>query len=407
LGQAKNMSGLETARRAFEPIDRDLSTKMVLLAGPRQCGKTTLAQALLQRRGGAYFNYDVAGHRSALRRGELPEDKLLWVFDELHKLRTWRNWLKGVYDQHSDRHPILVTGSARLDLYGRGGDSLQGRYLRHRLHPFTLSEVLSRGIDSERPIDELLKMDHQVPAGANDALSLMLERGSFPEPFLAKSSAAARRWRLGYSSLIVREELRELEQVRDLDRVELLYDRLPETVGSVLSLNALREDLEVSFDAVRRWVGIFDALYATFRVPPYGPPRIKAVKKEQKLYFWDYARVESESARFENLVLLHLLRLCHWIEDIHGERAELRYLRDVHGREVDAIILRGRKPWLAVEVKLEPGPIDPSLRYVLERATFTHAFQVSLRGSKDVRVPPVGRTPIRLLPAARFLSALP
>lgn len=184
--------------------------------------------------------------------------------------------------------------------------------------------------------------------------------------------------------------------------MELLYDRLPQTVGSVLSLNALREDLEVSFDAVRRWVGIFDALYATFRVPPYGPPKIKAVKKEQKLYFWDFARVEQESARFENLVMFHLLRLCHWLEDIHGERAELRYLRDVHGREVDAVILRERKPWLAVEVKLDPGPLDPSLRYMLERAPVAHAFQVSLRGTKDVLLPKVGRTPVRMLPAARF-----
>ena len=396
-----------TQRTAFEPVERDLRTKMVLLAGPRQCGKTTLAEELVKRARGAYFNYDVSAHRQALRSGALPEDKKLWVFDELHKLRTWRNWLKGVYDLHHARHPILVTGSARLDHYGRGGDSLQGRYFRHRLHPFSLAEVVGRRVSADTAPDELISMGHAVPVGAADALMNMLVRGSFPEPFLAASTTAANRWRMNYGSLLIREELRELENLRDLDRVELLYDRLPDAVGSVLSLNALREDLEVSFDSVRRWVGIFDALYATFRVAPFGPPRIKAVKKEQKLYFWDFARVTQQSARFENLVLLHLLRLCHWLEDIHGERAELRYLRDVNGREVDAIVLRGRKPWFAVEVKLDDAPLDPSLRYMLERVPIAHAFQVSLRGKKDVRLPDIRHTSVRLLPAARFLTGLP
>lgn len=397
------LMGGPTSRHAEASIRTDLARKMVLLAGPRQCGKTTLAERLVATDGGAYFNYDVAAHRKLLRDGALPEDARLWVFDELHKLRTWRSWLKGVYDLHHRRHPILVTGSARLDLYGRGGDSLQGRYFRHRLHPFTLSEVLGQPPGT---LDALPAMEHRVPEGATEALARMMDRGSFPEPYLA-SSLLARRWRLGYGSLIIREELRELEHVRDLDRVELLWDRLPATVGSVLSLNALREDLEVSFDAVRRWVGIFDGLYATFRVPPFGPPKIKAVKKEQKLYFWDFGRVEQESARFENLVSFHLLRLCHWIEDVHGERAELRYGRDVHGREVDAVVLRDRKPWLAVEVKLDDGPLDPSLRYLLERSAIAHAFQVSLRGTKDVRLPDIGRSQVRLIPAARFLTALP
>jgi uncharacterized protein len=395
-----------TQRTAMRPIGRDLQAKMVLLAGPRQAGKTTLAQALIEKDSGAYFNYDVLPHRQALRALALPEDRQLWVFDELHKLRTWRNWLKGVYDLHHAKHPILVTGSARLDLYGRGGDSLQGRYFRHRLHPFTLSEALGVRASPDADPNAILAMDHGVPAGAADALALMMQRGSFPEPFLAASNVAAKRWRMSYASLIIREELRELEHVRDLDRVELLYDRLPEVVGSVLSLNALREDLEVSFEAVRRWVGIFDALYATFRVAPYGPPKIKAVKKEQKLYFWDFGRVTSESARFENLVLFHLLRYCHWLEDVHGERAELRYLRDVNGREVDAIVMRERKPWLAVEVKLDDAPLDRSLRYMLERAPIAHAFQVSLRGQRDVSVPNVGRATVRLLPAVRFLTAL-
>jgi predicted AAA+ superfamily ATPase len=150
-----------------------------------------------------------------------------------------------------------------------------------------------------------------------------------------------------------------------------------------------------------------ERLYAVYRVPPFGAPRIKAVKKEQKLYCWDWARVEDPGARAENLVVSHLLRLVHYLEDVGGERVELRYFRDTLGREVDAIVLRNRKPWLAVEVKLDDRPLDSSLRYVLERVHIPYAFQVSAKGTADVRLPDINRARVRLLPAARFLALLP
>lgn len=396
---------LEGAARRIEPvIAEDLAVKMVLLSGPRQSGKTTLAMRMVDRFGGAYFNYDVEEHRSALRRGALPESARLWVFDELHKLRTWRNWLKGVYDLHGKRHPILVTGSARLDAYARGGDSLQGRYFPARLHPFTFSELAGLPVPEPDDIPELSRAPGRDSAQTLDALLLL---GGFPEPLSSASERRAARWRRGYGSLIVREEARDLEQLRDLDRVERLFERLPQTVGSPLSLNALREDLEVAFETVQSWVTALERLYAVFRVPPWGPPRIKAVKKSQKLYFWDWARVEDPAARLENLVLLHLLRLVHWLEDVHGERAELRFARDVVGHEIDAVVLRKGRPWMAVEVKSADGPLDPGLRYFLERSSVPFAFQVARAGTLDRRLPDVGRTRVRQAPLARFLASLP
>src|SRR5438445_9206127 len=168
-------------------------------------------------------------------------------------------------------------------------------------------------------------MADDAPAGASENLEALMQLGGFPEPLLSGSDRAASRWRRGYGSRLVREEVRDLESIRDLDRLELLFDRLPATVGSVLSINALREDLEVAFETVRGWLSAFERLYAVYRVPPFGAPRIKAVKKEQKLYFWDWTRVEAEAARFENLVLSHLLRLVHHLEDNAGEKVELRY----------------------------------------------------------------------------------
>jgi predicted AAA+ superfamily ATPase len=392
--------------RSISPfVTEDLKEKMVFVAGPRQCGKTTLARQVLEAQGGAYYSWDIDAHRRTLRRLELDEASRLWVLDEIHKSRGWRNWLKGLFDLHSGAHSILVTGSARLDLYRWGGDSLQGRYFLYRLHPFTLSEVLGKPPLADT--EDCGRLPRLEGEGARAALDALLSLGGFPEPFLSGSARRAARWRLAYGTRLIREEIRDLEDIRNLDLLEILYDRLPATVGSVLSINSLREDLQVAFPTVRNWIGIFDRMYSTFRVPPFGSPRIKAVKKEQKLYLWDWPRVESPASRFENLVAFHLLRLVHWCQDVEGVKAELRYFRNTVGKEVDFVILRSGKPWMAIEAKSDDRPLDSSLKYLLERVRFPYAFQVSLAGSKDWRHPDINGCRVRLLPASRFLANLP
>lgn len=398
------------ARRLESVIEDDLRSKMVLVSGPRQTGKTTLAERLATNQSSAYFNTDVAAHRKSLRENELPEDAKLWIFDELHKVRGWRRWLKGVYDLHHARHSILVTGSARLEVFKRGGDSLQGRYLGHRLHPLTFSELL--GVPVADRVDDIPLLDASSPdvassAAGTEALRSLVELGGFPEPLVRGSSRFADRWRLAYATRLVREDLRDLEAFRDLDKVEQLHDRLPALVGSPLSVNALREDLEVAFKTAEAWVTALENLYSVYRVAPFGPPRIKAVKKARKLYCWDWARVDDPGARAENLVMNHLLRLTHWLVDVHGEKADLRFFRDVLGHEVDAIVMRKGKPWMAVEIKLHDAPLDPGLRFFAERVAVPHVFQVALHGTADRFLPDAGKHGIRLVPATRFLAALP
>jgi len=353
---------------------------MVFVAGARQVGKTTLARRLLGRQRG-YLNWDVAADREAILRGELPPSDF-WVFDEIHKYRLWRAFLKGLYDGRRPRQRILVTGSARLDFYRYGGDSLQGRYHLLRLHPLSAGELGLRG--------------------RNDLVDL-LTLGGFPEPFFAGSEREARRWSREYRNLLVREELTSLERVTDLGRIELLMVRLPELVGSPLSLNALREDLQISHATAANWVAILERLYALFRVAPFGAPRIRAVRKEQKHYHLDWTAVPGDAQRFENLVGAHLLKWVHFLQDTEGRDVELRYFRDVDGREVDFVVIAGRRPTHLVECKWGDAPIDRGLRYLKLRFPDAEAWQLSATGSKDF-VSPEG---IRACPSLELLRRLP
>jgi hypothetical protein len=352
---------------------------MVFVAGPRQVGKTTLAIDLLGGRDG-YLNWDVAEHRERILRRELPPGDF-WAFDELHKDRGWCNWLKGVYDGRPEGQRILVTGSARLDLYRYSGDSLQGRYHMLRLHPLSVAEV---GLTSPAELRQLLDL------------------GGFPEPFLGGSEVEARRWSREYRNLLVREELTSLERVDDLGRLELLMLRLPELVGSLLSVNALREDLETSHKTIERWIGILERLYALFRIPPLGAPRLRAIRKARKHYHFDWSVVRDDAARFENLVASHLLKWVHWVQDSEGRDLELRYFRDTDGREVDFVVVERRSPILLVECKWGDAPLDRGLRYLEARFPGARAWQISATGTKDYQT----SEGIRVAPALTLLRML-
>ena len=364
-------------RYLHDQAARDLQRKMVFIGGPRQVGKTTLARQLLPEPQG-YLSWDVPEDREQILRRELPVAPML-VFDEFHKHRTWRSYLKGLYDRSPGEPSILVTGSARLDLYRFGGDSLQGRYHYLRLHPLSLAEV-----------------------GSDDALEPLLERGGFPEPFLEGSAVEARRWSREYRTRLIREDVTSLEQVQDLGNLELLMLRLPELVGSPLSINALREDLQLSHKTVRRWIEVLERLYAIFRLSPLGSPRIRAIKKAQKHYHLDWSLVPDRPARFENLVACHLLKWVHFASDSEGRELDLRYFRDVDGREVDFVVLEDGRPIELVECKWSDGPIDRSLRYLATRFPEARAWQLSATGSKDVRTP----EGVRLCPAEVLLREL-
>jgi predicted AAA+ superfamily ATPase len=360
-------------------IVADFKRKMVFLGGPRQVGKTTLAKTLL-RDESAYFNWDFGEHRQKNLKMEFPRTPLL-VLDELHKYRQWRNYLKGIYDVHKGRYQILVTGSARLDYYRYGGDSLQGRYHYLRLHPLSAAEL---GIDRPAALQELVAL------------------GGFPEPFFAASAVEARRWSREHREHLLHGELRDLESVHDLGQMELLMLRLPELVGAPLSINALTDDLQVSHKTIARWIELLERIYAVFRVSPFGTPKLRAIKKASKHYHFDWTVVDDDGARFENVVASHLLKWIHYEADVRGRDLELRYFRDVDGREVDFVVIEKRRPLLLVEAKWRDEEVAPGLRYLKQRFADADAWQVSAAGAKDY----VSRDGVRVAPALSLLRTL-
>lgn len=368
-------------RYLSEQILKDLQGKMVFLGGPRQVGKTTLAQQLLQQFDPAgYLNWDIAEHRERILKQELPPTPL-WVFDELHKYRTWRNYLKGVYDQHKNERKILVTGSARLDYYRRGGDSLQGRYHYLRLHPLSFAEL---------------------GMGTNEGLHQLLTYGGFPEPFFAGSTVDAKRWSRDYRMRLIQDDLVTLERIHDVGNLELLMLRLPDRVGAPLSVNALREDLQVSHKAVSNWIAILERLYAIFRVPPFGAKGLRAVKKEQKHYHYDWSVVTTPSYRFENLIASHLLKWVHYQQDTQGRDVELQYFRDPQDREVDFVVVEHGKPLQAIECKWGDDAIGKGLSYFKAKFPACEAWQISAAGTKDY----LSSNGVRVAPAAVLLRGL-
>ena len=336
-----------------EVIREDLGEKMVFLGGPRQVGKTTLALSLLENGDAhhpAYLNWDDLQDRRILMDGALPADEPLVLLDEVHKFKGWRNLVKGFYDKNKSSRQFLITGSARLDHYRRGGDSLQGRYHYHRLHPLSLHE-LGEGVGSEE-LDTLLRF------------------GGFPEPFLKANTRHWKRWQRERQSRVIQEDLINLEQVREVSQLTLLADILPARVGSPLSINNLRSDLSVAFETAERWVTILENLYYCFRIQPFGIPRLRAAKKEKKLYMWDWSLCADEAARFENLVASNLLKFCHQHEDQEGDRMELKFIRDSQRREIDFVVVKNNRPKFAVECKSGDRKLARNIRYFSERTFY-------------------------------------
>jgi predicted AAA+ superfamily ATPase len=370
--------------------------KMAFISGPRQVGKTTLARVFLQSPENE-FTWDDQRFRIGWARAPVAsiagraEGPVL--LDEIHKDRRWKTRLKGLYDLRGRDVPIVVTGSARLDLFRRSGDSFLGRYLPYRLHPFTVAERPA----APGPDQILARSD---PAFALKAITHL---GGFPEPLLAGSEAKARRWSRLRIERLLAEDLRDLRHVHDLQAVRVLADLLPDRVGSLLSVNSLREDVGVAYATVRDWLSIFEALYHVFLVRPWAGRLARTLRAEPKLYLYDFLPVDNPAARLENVTALHLLKACqYWTDVAHGEFT-LHFIRTKEKEEVDFLVVRDRRPWMLVECK--SGQLEPARHLVKFTKLLrpAHSFQLVERSGHD-RAFPEHR--LRVVDYERFFAGL-
>lgn len=394
--------------RLYQPLlDRHFASwrQMALLTGPRQVGKTTLCTA----RADLVLNWDVPEDRRVVLAGpdavaarlelaRLRSSPPTVAFDELHKHPRWRAFLKGFFDGWGARCRILVTGSSRLDVFRRAGDSLVGRYFQYRIHPFSVGELLA-------PRMPAFPLPRPRPVADPDWAAL-LEHGGFPEPFTRRDPAFTALWRRQRRDLILREDARDLTQIHALAQMEVLADILAERSARPLVYSSLAADIGVAPDTARRWTEALAGLHVGFFVRPWFRNVAKSLRKEPRWFLRDWAAVTDPGARAETFVGAHLLKAVEAWTDAGAGEFELRYLRDVEKHEVDFVVIRDRRPWCLVEVKVSETALAPDLRRFQEALRIPHAFQVVLD------LPFVGADPFAVsgpvvVPARTFLAMLP
>jgi predicted AAA+ superfamily ATPase len=351
--------------------------QMAFVSGPRQVGKTTTCRAA----GDRYFNWDNADDRRILLRGpaalaesldltRLRSQAPVTVLEELHKYSRWKSLLKGFFDTYGAQTRLVVTGSSRLDVFRRGGDSLMGRYFLYRMHPWSVAEVLRTDLPPQE-----IRPPVEIPEKDWDAL---LEHGGFPEPFLHRDTRFSRRWSSLRFDQLSKEDLREVTAVQELGALETLMRLLGERSGQQLVYSNLAQEVGVSVDTVRRWVDLLVRLHFGFVVRPWFANVSKSLRKEPKWFLRDWSDVADVGARTETLVSCHLLKAVEGWTDLGLGSFELRYLRDKLKREVDFLVVRNRKPWFLVEVKCSERNLSPSLAHFQSQTRAPHAFQAVL-----------------------------
>ncbi len=389
--------------------------KLLFLVGPRQIGKTTLSKFFLKKFNSEqlYYNWDNIVIRKRLLNDpyffmedieKYQVEKPLVVFDEIHKFPNWKNYLKGIYDTYSDKIDFFITGSAKLDIYKKGADSLVGRYFLYKLLPLTVGELVGKFKQPDNLNDIFNSISSsKIAVSTHNAL---FNTSGFPEPFLKQDKSFLLRWSNNRKNLISNEDLRDLTNIKNVSLIELLIELIPERIGSIFSINSLREDIEVTFNTLKNWMDILERLYYIFSVPPYHKSIKRGIHKEKKIYLWDWSEVENEAIKFENYIAVHLKKFVEFFNDFGLDTLKLYFIRDKNKREVDFLICRKNKPLWLIEVKNNDTTPSNNLSYFMNILNIKKGFQIVNRPDFH-QVKRTNTGFIHILSAADFLSLLP
>lgn len=381
--------------------------QMAFVSGPRQAGKTTSAKMIDEK--AMYINWDNQSDRINILKGpdhmvqtynldSLDKRNRLLILDEIHKYGKWKQFLKGFFDVYSTDFKFLVTGSARLNIYKKSGDSLMGRYFNYRLHPLSVAETIhSRMIDTE------IRKPQNFP---DQIMKDLLEYGGFPEPFLKADKRFYNRWRRLRTEQFFYEDVRDLTNVQEIALIETLAEILKHQTGQLASYSSMAKNLNISVDTVKRWLVILENLYFCYSIRPYFKNVPKSLRKQPKYFLWDWSLIQDRGARHENIIASHLLKAIHYWSDAGFGDYGLYYLRDKLKREVDFLITKDHVPWILAEVKSSSlKRISPHLEYFSRILKTDHAFQIELNGEYVDEDCFSVKRPVKV-PAKTFLSQL-
>lgn len=380
---------------------------MAFVSGPRQVGKTTSCRNLADQ----YLNWDNTDDRALIVKGPaviaeriglnvLAKSKPVVLFDELHKFGRWKQFLKGFFDTYADSVNILVTGSSRMDVYRRGGDSLMGRYFLYHMHPFSIAEAMYQDLPDP---DKIIRSPKQISEGDFTAL---WNHGGYPEPFIKRDRRFSNRWQNLRLQQLLREDVRDLTQIHQLNQLELLVKLLMVRSGHQLIYSNLATDIQVSVDTVRRWVGTLCNLHLGFLVRPWFKNISRSLRKEPKWFLRDWSAIEDPGEKAETFIACHLLKAVEGWNDMGLGNFQLSYLRDRNQREVDFVVIRNRQPWFLVEVKNADKALSPSLKFFQEQTKAPFAFQVIVEADYVDADCFSSKSRSMVVPAKTFLSQL-
>jgi predicted AAA+ superfamily ATPase len=384
--------------------------QMVFLAGPRQVGKTTCSKMVAEHyRLAHYINGDVPDQRKLLIKGaevianhyglqHAAKDHPLFIFDEIHKYRKWKLFLKGFFDLYEDQASVIVTGSSKLDVYRRGGDSLMGRYFLYRMHPLTISELLNTSLRTKEIIS---------PRNVSEKLvEKLLTFGGFPESYQRADRHFYNNWQRTRREQLLKEDIRALSQIQNFSELEYLLDIVIESAGTQLNVATIGNQLNIAQSTIHRWINLFQAFYFCYTIKPWHQNVRRAIRKMPKIYLWDWSLIRDQGRLYENFIASHLLKAVHYWTDVGFGQYDLYYLRDKEKREVDFLVTKDRKPWFLVEVKSSANaPLSDALGYFQSLLKTSHAFQLAMEAPwADIDCFRYHRPTI--VPASTFLSQL-
>jgi len=388
--------------------------KMAFLSGPRRVGKTTLSHQLQRNFSHSlYFNWDIITDQKRLLKNPYffaesdrdPSKPFLVILDEIHKYARWKNYLKGAFDGYRQDFRFLVTGSGRLDLFKKGGDSLMGRYMGVPLFPLTVGELAGR-LPSWTQFNALLLTPPAADKATETAYRSLFGFSGFPEPLVKADMRFYNAWFQERKSLLVREDIRSASNIKEISLLEILSHLIPEKVGAPLSVNSLKEDVGVAHETIRDWLLLLEQFYYMFRVLPFTGSLARTLKKEAKVYLYDWVEVPQDSFRFENLVALHLHKAVQTWRAMGEGDIRLHFVRDKEKREVDFLLVEGNRPVCLIECKLSELDFAPALSYFQNKLKVPTAVQLVHRSGICRKTSRDGATQW-VISADRWLAMLP